>query len=762
MIISYNPVFGFVDQILNDFLFENNYDFSTLSFKDFLDFKGNTTTTNFEKIQNSITDTTKLINNTNNYNSGDYAAILVPLGVSLLMPNNSLTRDFSQYVGDLTTKQFSLGSNNYKTFIPQRLHDLVFNTKYVSSKIKSQINDPNIGGEVVINEFTVLMWVRAMEPAYQSVNYQSSQSVGTWINVTSFVESIVMSSTGEGATFNLTMRPVTCVPRKNGWYFGDVASAGNDNLTSSSILKTQLDQDKNLVYKTNDFFFHTVVQKNDLVMIKLEKLELESQRPINIEINSSDIQGYLSKVYDLIGLVDTTSINTSPGNVSVTVTGRDLTKVFIEENSVFFPEAFATNIFANEGILSRRLILQSDLQIVGYANYQLKTIETILKFIFNKYSNIGYIPDEVFNVYGSRAIKDKYPLQGTSVLVSDKSQALLDEKRTGIWQIMELVIDSDLADRLLVDNNLTADQGSILNGINKICQMPFVQFYTDTYDDKFYLVVRKPPFDKNGYLGLVYNNLKTTSSIPTTDNSNEQPTTETDTTSTTNVNDSLVIDIDGENVLGDNLVYHDEIYTWFRLVPQGLLTGLPDLAKFIYVPIIPLDTYAEVWGSRPLSIEYNYCPANYVIDKNISTKLSYAELQTFKDLQFVVQSYQYLPFARKGSISINGDRRIKKGTFIRYKLTGEIFYVESVSHERSIKNNKVESRTTINVSRGLVEKYLKGIDIEFNGVNKTVSYFNIVNTEIPPDADVNNKGFLRNWVADKDLFNFFLQRRQWE
>lgn len=48
------------------------------------------------------------------------------------------------------------------------------------------------------------------------------------------------------------------------------------------------------------------------------------------------------------------------------------------------------------------------------------------------------------------------------------------------------------------------------------------------------------------------------------------------------------------------------------------------------------------------------------------------------DLIYIMESTAYLPFTRTGTITINGDRRIKVGTFIYFEPTNEFFYVSSV------------------------------------------------------------------------------------
>jgi hypothetical protein len=735
--ITYNPVTCSQDSSLQAFFAQFELTISPL---DFLLFRGNTSSSNFDRVlRHNSADHAET--NQNAFDSGTYGSIVFSAGTTLLMPNANIKREILRPV---EPQQFSIA--DFKPFIADAFDKLINDPRYTTTL---SANGAEVGS-VSISEFTVLMWVRALSPI--------SSTDGTWINVSSFIESIQLTNGNEGAAFTLIMQPVTCQPSGlNGWEFkSNLTDSGNDVLVSGSLFRAGNKF-------RNDFFFHTCVQKNDLVLIKLEKLDLEGKRPVEVEVGSSDITGS-NKVYDLIGLVDSTTILSSPNSVTISVAGRDLTKMLIEENSVFFPEQFAQDIFTSDGVLSKRNVLERDLQTVAFATYSYKTIETILKFIFNKYSNIGYVPSSAMQVWGQRAIKAKYSLGSETPILSSASSVFFDQSREGVWQIMELVIDKEVANRVLVDNNVVHDQGSIFNCFNKICQMPFVQFYTDTYGDKFYLIVRKPPFDKIGYKGLIVNNVTSTSSVNSTDPDlagqgvilPQATVVENRLTAQQN----LVIDIDDSVVLSDQLTYHDEIYSWFRIVPRGL--NILDLASFALVPIVTLDAYAEVWGSRPMSIEYNYCPSDYVLDSNVANPQNYVELQVFKDLQFLIQSYQYLPFARRGRIIIDGDRRIKKGMMVRYKSTAEIFYVENVVHGRSVAGGKNNRSTTLTVTRGLREAYINGVDIQFDAGVKRVSYFNIVPTEIPTDASINNKEFLRDWQADRDILNFFLQRRQWQ
>ena len=88
--------------------------------------------------------------------------------------------------------------------------------------------------------------------------------------------------------------------------------------------------------------------------------------------------------------------------------------------------------------------------------------------------------------------------------------------------------------------------------------------------------------------------------------------------------------------------------------------------------------------------------------------------------------------------------------------------MDAVSQSTSISTNSSERTTTLTVSRGMVEPFIKGKNILINGQLKKVSYFNIINTDLPKNATINDIKFLNSWKVDRDIFSFFLQRKQWE
>src|SRR5690606_9191839 len=126
-------------------------------------------------------------------------------------------------------------------------------------------------------------------------------------------------------------------------------------------------------------------------------------------------------------------------------------------------------------------------------------------------------------------------------------------------------------------------------------------------------MVRKQPFDKNGYRGLVYDDYvseaesnSSNSIIGVDPKQREAIKKQIDIERRLNLTgrpsgiSDLVIDIDDVDVYSEpDLMYHDEAYSWYRIIPRGL--GIIDEStSFLLAPIVPFDEYAEVWGNKTL------------------------------------------------------------------------------------------------------------------------------------------------------------------
>jgi len=297
-----------------------------------------------------------------------------------------------------------------------------------------------------------------------------------------------------------------------------------------------------------------------------------------------------------------------------------------------------------------------------------------------------------------------------------------DKLMNGIWQIIKLVIDDEIRDRIVVDKSLSEEMGSLINFIQRVCQEPLVEFYTDTYKDQFFFIVRTPPWNRDK-VGEFKNS-------PT-----------------------LIIDIEEEDVVDDSLGFsNNTTYSWYKLEPQGILD---DQSISAFIKAVNFPEYADIWGNKPYIQKSNYIPHFPLTGNKEKRPVGFAVKQAIVDLQFIVEINAYLPFTREGTLTINGDRRIKRGTWVRYKSTGELFYVDGVANNFSITGNSIDRTTTLTLVRGIVEKHFESY---FNIIDLTIDE-TIFNQEDTAFFDI-IKASTANWKVNKEVFNFFLRRQQ--
>jgi hypothetical protein len=707
---------------------------------------------NWDKIKRQY-NVKELKDNEKKYSSGDFDGIVIKPGTVLSIDNADLFRDLSR-PKQMPDVEFL---TDYKAFMASAMYGLLKDPKYYS-QIRS---DEGAGmGKVYHSDVSVYVWVRALSG--------SNEQAGTWMNVSAFVKSVQTNVGAAGGTFSISLAPIEAEYVEGlGWQPKNVEGYASGDLRDDYISQSHISRPdkKTGDLKRSDFYFHTVLQENDLFFIKFERLGVEKEKLINYHGNVGGVinSGFVANnVFDMIGLVDSCTLSTNPGDAIVEVTGRDLMKILIEDGSYFYPEQFGQNIFNDEdSLLAKRNRFELVAQNFTQGQYVFRSVETILKFIFNKFSNLGVVPNSIFSGFGARAKRKKYELksslmkkEGVELIEQIDSGFFAKEDRQGIWQIVDFIFDPQAGKRILADNTIATDNGSIINSIQKICQEPFVEFAGDTYGDRYYFTIRKPPFDRRGYTGAVYDNVLTEdqqSSVNVGGQIFARPNSDIS---------SVIITVNEQDLKGEPKFEYDQTaYSWYRIVPRGL--GLDDAALFRLAAVVALDEYAKVWGNKTLSIEYNYCPTQYIQDAGVESELNFVEAQVYADLQYLIQSNAYLPFTRRGTITMCGDRTIKRGNFIYYKPTDEVFHVDSVSNFAVIDGEINERITTLQVSRGMREKYIRGVQVKFPSGVKKVSYFDIVNTDIVDRANINNATFLKNWKTDADIFNFFIQRRQW-
>lgn len=579
-------------------------------------------------------------------------------------------------------------------------------------------------------EVTVWIWCRSLSPKTD----EDRELSGQFFDLTPFIQRCQTNMGKNGGNWQIVLPPLVCeLDKDRKWIIKETTIDRYVNAKGTSIQREgYLSQGS--IFESEDgdeltrsqFLFHNIISTNDLILIMGDTLDMEKevryQDKQHDYINKNIIAG---RIYDMIGLVDSNTQSVTPGSTDVTIniSGRDLSKLFIEDGTYFYALENSQGILKFAGQSEQKNTLINRIFGDGALNfislYMFSSIELILKFIMQQLANIKVVPDELFVSYFDRVNYrfneteskfNKLPDAGAKVNQPEHKPEFKREKAPGIWKIIKLVIDKSVSNRRLQDSSFSTANGSLLNFIRTACQEPLVEFFMDTYGDMYNLIVRKPPYDQKSLISLIEGK------VNTEDGSIETP--------------PAIIDIHPEDVLQENLSFDDtQVYSWYHFFPQNNFLGDSKTYSLTYLGALFFEEYAQLWGSKPFQHSHPYIP--FVQHNNNEKGLGLYEKQAIEDLKYVVESNQYLPFTRKGSLVLNPDRRIKIGNVIRYVTTGEIFFVDSVQHNYQIGENVLDANTTVNVSRGMIEQLIYGVYLRNeNDAPRFVSYFNIINTEL--------------------------------
>ena len=500
-------------------------------------------------------------------------------------------------------------------------------------------------------------------------------------------------------------------------------------------------------------YYSRVIGNNDLVFIRFEQLNLESEEYQASALSPQSLAAYSDendkpkRTWDMIGLVNNvlTTYNSFSTERTININGQDLTKLLTEDGSYFIPLRFIEGsnkrfFFggdAEDGWFKRNVV-SGDFNF--FFAYKVKSIRETVGFIVNHLSNIGLVDDRVFDGYGDRRSK-VFELDPVKSAYKDTKEV------KGVWQIIKFFIDEASNDRRVADDSFVNPEGTLLEFFQRVCQMPFVEFFGDTYIDTFDFVIRKPPFDKEAVQSVV--------------------------------KDKQYIEIDNSDLLSYNLYFDERNYSWYQIQPQNGLFADDGYTSLTYLPIVYFPQMAAVFGNKRLITPNNYISSEAMDGNKYNEKHNTFIRKMLNDYLFLIESNIYLPFTRKGNITINGDRRVKVGSFIKLNKTNELLYVTGVSQYGSY-GQQIDRTTTIQVERGMVFDYVLG-----NGVTETegfattdtvfaeasrISYFNILNSELIRKTmlhKIEETGGAK--IVEKDsasfglnesIFNFFLNRNQ--
>jgi len=634
------------------------------------------------------------------------------VGTVLYLPKDYMNNELTELIGagHFYKKQ------NYNAFLGDKLQKLLTDPDYVkSSRIESISGKSDVNYVQLFSQ--VWIYIRALNRI---------------IDITPFINDLNTTVSKGGGGFSFSLSPIN-----------DLTTLLYTSTTVINYLQIEKD---NFVQP----FFHKYIQQNDIVFISFEELEFEKEGRILKDIENLDISETKlpSQNFDMIGLVDENGLSYSSisNEPEINISGRDFTKLLTEDGSYFYPYALvkgSADFFVNSKQDSRfenRIFVNGELAIL-FA-YSLRSIRDTLGFIFNQLTNVGVLPDNVdlFSNYGKEKTKKKKINGGNK-------NYLKSVEVKGVWEIVDFVVDEAVDDRTVANSGITKPDGTLLEQVNKICQDPFVEFFGDTYGNKYTFIARQPIFTRSQITDFIKN--------------------------------TNLIRITAQDVGQINLNWETEYYSMYQIQPQNSFLGKSDFIALAHIPVVYFPEYVNSFGNHRKIVPCNYISYQALNGEKGRTNTDLFRSAIVNDFAYIIETNMYLPFTRRGSITIEGgDRRIKRGTWVLFEPTDELFYVDSVNNTMNTSMTDLQRQTRLNVSRGMKMDYINPKPKETdNPENRWLkagekeiatkpSYFDIINTDIISKTLKNafsgkqiNKD-QTELILDEDIFNFFLQRKQ--
>jgi hypothetical protein len=652
---------------------------------------------------------------------------------TISIPYNLLSANIIQTQGNFQIKNIDI-----RSFLDEELNKI----KVKVEKTLLSDNNSNNNATKKVQKISAYLW---------SKSYNNDPN-GTLLNITPFLTNFNSSSNMSGLNFSFSLPPITANFNKNtfiweikniefskedGSYisknftkkkqFGQSDEDNTSNVKSKKLKTIEVGgkkQESDTYTKSENYFFEKVISNNDVLFVCFDEEQITG-REYSLEMPFSKLKG---RNFDIIGLIDNCSSQetfaTGAGGVVVNInaSGRDLMKLLIDDNTIFYANSYNndnnSNIFFNyQDLINEKSFLRNE--AVGYildlADQREYTIPYLLNFLISRISNIQVCPDELFRHLDDKSYFYKITRELDESNNKVKELGVVKTLTSGIWQPTKMILDEYSKTKRVFDPNMMAYQGSLMNYVNKVCQKPFVEFFGDTYNDKYLFFVRKPPFDLQNWEKLPQ------------------------------------IILNPKFVLSQNLSMNTrDIYSWYNLKKSQSLYTQNKQTNFLTACFFP--EYAEIWGAKAYEVTSQYLDDLYDID---STQTKEKYLSLLEDFRYIIESNVYMPFTRTGTITVVGDSNYKKGIKLFSGATSEEFYIDAVSH-RQTHNQRYEFVTTLSVSRGMVSRYIPKQD------NDGISYFNLALFS----EDFNKIGGIvdskKSVKINRRAFDFFIQKRQFQ
>ena len=660
---------------------------------------------------------------------------LVRAGTDLYLPKSELDLDLVSMIG---RGQFIEDCSSFEAYYGNYL-DLLKDDTFAPA-----LRDTNYLHDIDMRQYEISVWIWSRAWSRDGV---------TLLNITPWVESLSTNADGTNNGFTIQLQNPTCDRGDLSLdsVFRERERIGDDVLTFSNIgqrVGTSIRRGYNLTdMRVSETLpvsvFSTFFQRSDLVFIRFEKLlsesDLDRQRT-DVEVSSSELPG---KIFDMIGVVDDVLDTFSFSNIdsSLSLKGRDLMSLLVEDMAIFYPLMFVENSDAlffdaqdDSKWFKRNFITKS---FENLFVYKMLPIKESIGFIINQLANLGICNDQLFSFYDTG--KEGLGKRRVEVMNKDLDSRVSWNTVSGVWQIIDVLVDPQIEDRRVASSPLSSPSGSLLGLIESVCQDPFVEFFGDTYGDKFTMIARQPPYTREAIRSVL--------------------------------DRGHYIELDLRDIDNYTLQWEQAYYTYYQLDPQNMFLGKSQSIALAYVPVVYFPEIAEAFGNKQLNITDSYISNKAFTGIGESVNRDEFKNKVVEDFVFVINSYCYLPFTKAGTIVCKRDRRIKARTWV--KVDDMFYYVTQVQHTFAAVNEMIDGSTILTVSRGMKIDYIRGKYV--NSIGRVVSYWDIVKLDKikrvllqklnmgTEEGDVSystsQTSTKISFGTDPQIFDFFLQRR---
>lgn len=241
-----------------------------------------------------------------------------------------------------------------------------------------------------------------------------------WRNISDWVINVNTSVTGSVGSFSITM---PWFEPKEDVITGGVGSVDVDKDFIRQKYNVSGDSKAycNLLFNANDIVF---ISFSDVLALNTFDTVVTDDKG-NVITGDYDYERIVSEnSFDMIGLIDNISFNkTATGAIgSVEITGRDLSKLLIDDGSFFFNPSTAANpseiFFNDQGYGLQGDIVEVDAlagktqairrlrgargEIDVFRNLMNQTIDFVVKGVISRLANIEVVPSSVFRLWDNR------------------------------------------------------------------------------------------------------------------------------------------------------------------------------------------------------------------------------------------------------------------------------------------------------------------------------------------------------------------------